>query len=150
MFKKNKTRSIQRTQTPPRLWPLTLSCDLDLESRSKKLCRLLYCTLVPGMMSVSVIDRELWPLAHFYDLSFDLRLWPSSSVKDAFIFIIGWTLRCCKLVPSTKFVGLIEFEIWTIVWWKHKWRHNDIINHSIFNSTKGISKRHTEFHCDRT
>ena len=24
------TRSIQRTQTPPRLWPLTLSCDLDL------------------------------------------------------------------------------------------------------------------------
>ena len=32
-----KTRSIQRTQTPPRLWPLTLSCDLGRKSRSKRL-----------------------------------------------------------------------------------------------------------------
>ena len=30
MIKKKKTRSIQRTQTPPRLWSLTFSCDLDL------------------------------------------------------------------------------------------------------------------------
>ena len=34
------TRSIQRTQTPPRLWPLTLWCDLDLSSRARKLMSL--------------------------------------------------------------------------------------------------------------
>ena len=31
------TISIQRTQTPPRLWPLILSCDLDLKSGQKGL-----------------------------------------------------------------------------------------------------------------
>ena len=42
------TRSIQRTQTPPRLWPLTLSCDLDLKSSSNRLMSLYvaYC-IVP-------------------------------------------------------------------------------------------------------
>ena len=34
-------------------------------------------------------------------VTFDLRLWPSSSVKVTFIFIIRWTLYCCVLVPST-------------------------------------------------
>ena len=32
-----KRKFIQRTQTPPRLWPLTLRCDFDLMSRSRKL-----------------------------------------------------------------------------------------------------------------
>ena len=45
-------------------------------------------------------------------VTFDPRLWPSSSVKVTFIFIIWWTLYCCVLVPSTKFVGSIEFEIY--------------------------------------
>ena len=65
----------------------------------------------------------------------------------------------CQLlvVPSTKFVGLIEFEIWTIVWRNV----NDVtmtskrirffffikFNHK---STKCTSKRNTEFHLDRT
>ena len=48
--KKNQypTRSIQRTQTPPRLWPLTLWCDLDLSSRSRKLMSLdvAYCIVL--------------------------------------------------------------------------------------------------------
>ena len=35
-----ETRSIQRTQTPPRLWPFTLSCHLDLKSRSNRLMSL--------------------------------------------------------------------------------------------------------------
>ena len=64
--------------------------------------------------------------------SFDLRLWPSSSVKVTFIFIIRWTLCCCVLVPSIKFVCSIEFEIWTIVWRKLKWRHNDVITYLFF------------------
>ena len=39
------TRSIQRTQPPPRLRHLTLTCDLDLTSRSRKLMSLdvVYC-----------------------------------------------------------------------------------------------------------
>ena len=85
--------------------------------------RLLYCTLVPGIMSVSVIVCEIWPLVHFF-MPFDLRLWPSSTVKVTFICIIRWiwTLCCCVLVPSTKFLGSIEFEIWIIVWRKLKWQ----------------------------
>ena len=63
-----KTRSIQRTQTPPRLWPLTLSCDLDLKSRPKRLMSLdvAYC-IVPWYQVwcpwVSFCD--IWPLVHF-------------------------------------------------------------------------------------
>ena len=59
-------------------------------------------------------------------------IWPSPSVKVTFIFIIRWTLCCCVLVPSTKFVGSRKFEIWTIVWRKLKWRYNNVITHSIF------------------
>ena len=51
-------------------------------------------------------------------MTFDLCLWPSSSVKVTFIFIIRWTLCCCVLVPSVKFVSSIEFEIWKFVWRK--------------------------------
>ena len=47
-------------------------------------------------------------------MTFDLHLWPSSSVKVTFIFIIRWNICCCVIVPSTKFVGSIEFEICTI------------------------------------
>ena len=41
-------RRIQRTQTSPLLWPLTLTCDLELTSRSRKLMSLnvAYC-IVP-------------------------------------------------------------------------------------------------------
>ena len=104
-------------------------------------------------MSVSVIVCEKRPLVHFFVL-FDLRLWPSSSVKVTFIFIIRWTLCWCVLVPITKLVGSIEIYIWTIVLRKRKYRHNDVITDSIFmkfkhKSTKCISKRHTEFHFDR-
>ena len=84
---------------------------------------------------------------------FDLRMRPSLSVKVTYIFIIRWTLCCCVMVPSTKFVGSIEFEIWTIDWRKLDRRLNDVITHSIFmkfnhKSTKGICNRHTEFHFD--
>ena len=55
-----------------------------------------------------------------YFVTFDLRLWPSSSVNVTFILIIRLTLGCCVLVPSMKFEGSIEFEIWAIVLRKHK------------------------------
>ena len=35
-----------------------------------------------------------------------------------------------------KFVCSIEFNIWTIVWRKLKWRHNDVITYSIFMKFK--------------
>ena len=133
------------------LWPWVVTLTLSQGQKAYDIkCRLLCCTLVPDTMSVSVIVCEIWPLVHCCDL------WPLHvSFKVTFIFIIRWTLYWCVLVPSTKFVGSIEFEIWSIVWRKRKWRHNDVISHSNFmkfenKSTKGISKRHTEFHFDQT
>ena len=54
------------------LWPWIMTLTL---SQVKKVyviiyC-LLYCALVPGMMSVNVIVWEMWPLIHF------CYLWPS-------------------------------------------------------------------------
>ena len=98
-----KTRSIQRTQTPPSLWPLTLMCDLDLKVKVKNAydirCRLLYCTLVLGMMSVSVIVYEIWPLVHFCDL------WPSPVTFIVVCMLdvvcvsrrVGWRADRCTL-----------------------------------------------------
>ena len=122
-----RTRSIQRTQPPSRLWTLTLSCDLDLKSRSNRLFVIRcpscdYCTLVPCRYDVCECNSLRHMTISSFFVTFTLRLWPSSSVKVTFIFIIRWTLYCCVLVPSAKFVGSIEFEIisWTIVWRKIK------------------------------
>ena len=83
---------------------------------------------------------------------FGLHLWPSAYVKVYFTLISRWTLWSCTFVPSMKFVGSIEFEIWTIVYWK--WRNNDVITHSNLikfkhKYTKGTSKRYNEFHFDQ-
>ena len=56
-------------------------------------CHLLYCTLVPGMMSVSVLVCDIWLLVHFCDL------WPSSVTcivcQDHFHFshLMRWTIQ---------------------------------------------------------
>ena len=65
------TRCIQRTQTPPRLWHLTFLVWPWPFAKVKKAfvirCRLLYCTMVPGMMSMKThklalpaTDRVRW------------------------------------------------------------------------------------------
>ena len=105
-------------------------------------CCLLYCALVPGMMSVNIIVCKT---IHSFFVTFDLHLWPSAYVKVTFTLISRCTLCSCTFVPSMKFVGSIKFEIWTI----------DVIIHSNLikfkhKSTKGISKRQTEFHLDWT
>ena len=117
---------------------LTVTCDPDLTSRLRKLMSLdvAYC-IVPWYQT------------------FDLHLWLSAYVKVTFTLISRCTLCSCTLVPSMKFVGLIEFEIWTTVCRKLKWRHNDLITYSNLikfkhKSTKSISKRQTEFHFERT
>ena len=70
------TRSIQRAQTPPRLWPLTLWCDLDLSSRSRKLMSLdvAYC-IVPWYRI-----GWLWGyrFMRYIYLFISCDLWPSS------------------------------------------------------------------------
>ena len=122
------TRRFQRTQTPRRLWPLTLWCDLDLSSRSRKMLLIVFYLGtrydVYGFNTLRNITICL-----FY-VTFDLHLWPWAYVKVTFTSISRCTLCNCTLVPSIKLVGKIEFEIWTIVYRKLKWRHNDIIIHS--------------------
>ena len=72
-----------------------------------------------------IISSFLWHLTFACDLH-----GPSRSHS---ILLLDWRyVVACVLVPSTKFVGLIEFEIWTIVWRKLKWRHNDVITYSTF------------------
>ena len=75
--KKLQTRSIQRMQTPTRLWPLTLSCDLDLKSRFKKSyvirCIVLYlgtrCDICEcNSLRNMTISSFLWPLTFTCDL----------------------------------------------------------------------------------
>ena len=74
--KKNKTRSIQRTQAPPRLWPWRVTLTwLQGQKAYVIRCRLLYYALVPGTMSMNVIVCEillliyfLWPLTFTCDL----------------------------------------------------------------------------------
>ena len=65
-----RTRSIQRTQTPPRLWPLTMHVVwpwpfVKVEKADVIRCRLLCCTLVPGMMSIGLILYEISPFVYF-------------------------------------------------------------------------------------
>ena len=91
----------------------------------------------------------------FY-VTFDLHLWPSAFVKLFTCTLIIRCILCCWMfVPKMKFVGSVEFEIWTFVWRKLKWGHHDVITNLIFmkfkkKSAKGISKRHTKFQFDQT
>ena len=68
------TRSIQRTETPPRLWYLTLLCDLVLTSRSRKLMSLDVAFFVLVILSVGLT-------LILYE-KVDLHLRPSTFVKD--------------------------------------------------------------------
>ena len=105
---------------------LTVTCDLDFTSRSRKLMSL----------DVAWFLHFLWPLTFTCDLQ------------------VMSMLCTCTFVPSIKLVGSIEFELWTIVCRKLKWRHNCVNTHWNLikfkhKSTKCISKRQTEFHFDR-
>ena len=148
--KKRETFSERRHLHGCDLWPWCVN--LTLLQGQESLCRLLYCALVPGMISMNVIVCEILPLIYFCDL------WPSPvtfSLCHGHFHSSRCALCSCTLVPSIKFSGSIEFEIWTIVCRKLKWRHNDVITHSNLikfkhNSIKGLSKQQTEFHFNRT
>ena len=82
------------------------------------------------------------------DMTISPFLWPLTFACDLYrpprpLSFLSWTLCCCALISDTKFIGFIKFEIWTFVWRKLKWRHNDVITHAIFmnfndKSTKGV------------
>ena len=78
-------------------------------------CRLLYCTFIVIMYDVCEWN-SLHAITHMsFFVNFDLHPWPSAYIKVTFTIISRCTLYSCTLVPSIKFVGSIEFEIWTIV-----------------------------------
>ena len=96
------TKRIQRTQTPPRLWPLTLWCDLDLSSRSRKLMSLdvaySIVSLVPDMMSMGLILYEISPFLYF--------MWPVTFTCEFQLcqgLIIRCILCCLMFLPKTWF-----------------------------------------------
>ena len=155
---KKKKGSIQRTQTPPRLWPLTLSCDLDLKSRSKRLMSLdvIYCIVpwYPGMMSMGLILYEISPFVYFM---WPLTLWPSAFVKFTCTLII----RCISIFmllnhcTKTQVCRFSRKRNIAICMEKFEWRHYDVITLLIFMkfdyiSPMCISMRHIKFQFDRT
>ena len=87
--------------------------------------------------------KSLWDMTiTSFFITSDLHLWPSASVKVFFTLIIWCNLCYWHIgIPSLKFVGSIEFEIWTIIWRKLKWSHNDIIICSILMKSKHKSSR---------
>ena len=90
-MKYSQTISIQRTQTPPRLWPLALLCDLDLSSRSRKLMSfdVAYCCIYLGTRHdvYWFITLRVMTICLFY-VTFDLHLWPSAFAKVTGTLII--------------------------------------------------------------
>ena len=139
---KKKPRSIQRRQTPPRLWPLTLWCNIGLSSRSRKLM-----SLDAAFCIVSWYRVYGFHTLRYHYLFILCDLWPSP-VTSAFVKVT-WTLviRCIWLtctsvirciwfcwmfVPKMKLVGSVEFKIWTFVWRNLKWHHYDVIPNLIF------------------
>ena len=97
LLKMIKSRSIQRTQTPPRLWYLTLTCDIDLILRPKKFLSLdfAFC-IVPW--------NQVWCSMVRYDHLFTFCLWPSSLSMSLSLC----NSCCCVFVPSIKFVGYVQ------------------------------------------
>ena len=137
------------------LWPWRVT--LTLLQGQESLCHwmlhiILYLSIrydVYGFITLQHI-----PICLLY-VTLDLHLWPSSSVKVTVILIIICILCCCMFVPKMKSVGSVEFEIWTFVYRKIKWRHYDVITHLIlmlftYISANSICRRHTKFHFDQT
>ena len=95
-------------------------------------CCFLYYTLVSRTSEVYRFNvlRDITICLIF--VNFDLHLWPSAFVKVTCSFVIRCISLCWMFVLKMKFVGSVEFKIWTFVWRKSQWRHDDVIPYLIF------------------
>ena len=118
---------------------------------------LLYCILVPDIMSIGLILYEISPFVYLMgSLTFtcDLQLLSRSLALwslDVF-YVVKMSIKKI-IIKKPKLVGSIEFEIWTFLWRKLKWGHPfDFLIFMKFKyiSAEGISKRHTKFQFDQT
>ena len=133
-----KKRSIQRPFKHLRvfdLWPLDVTLTLTLRQGQERLCH--YHVFYLGARyevcgcNTFVLFCDLWPTP----VTFSFRQGHLHFNHYMYFMFLN---VCTKM----KFVCSIEFEMWTIIWRKLKWRHNDVITHSIFiklkhKSTKG-------------
>ena len=84
------TRSIERTQKPPRLWPLIFTFDLDLKFKKSYVIICRFC-IVPGMMSV---------VSYFKRYDHFCYIWPSP--VHTLVFFPDKTIYGQKLVSVLK------------------------------------------------
>ena len=135
----------------PLLWPRSLFSgwppihkNLSLQAeplliinytKNKKVCEILLFSLF------------LWPLTFACDFHRPPRSLSFLSLDIRYMLLcIGSKYKVCRFNRNWDMA---------IVWIKIKWRHNDVITHSIFmkfehKTTKGISKQHIEFQFDQT
>ena len=65
-------------------------------------CRFLYCTLVPGMVSMNIIANEIWSLIHF--------LWPLTFTCD--LQLMSRSLSF--LLLDGRYVVVYWFQVWSL------------------------------------
>ena len=122
----------------------SVTCRVKIRQSYVNRCRYLYayCTMVPSMMSVVVdlIIYDIWPSVHI--------LWPLTLICDLQCLsrsLSLWSLDLDVPYVVTLYMHIcsIKFEIdlWTIVFRKLKWRHNDVITHLIFKKLKCTSTK---------
>ena len=96
MVKKCLNKKLQRTQTPPRLRPLTLRCDLDPTSRSRMLMSLL-----------SVIVLHLFTR---YDVC------GYNTLRDVTIYSVLLPLTfICDLKHLSRLLAILLFDVPNVV-----------------------------------
>ena len=137
------------------LWPWGVTLNLRQGQESwchKMLLIVLYLDTRYNVYGFNTLGDTTICLFH---VTFDLHLWPLTSVKVT-CTLINRCISCCWMFePKMKFVGSVEFGIWTFVWRKLYWRHYDVITNLIlmkfiYKSAKSICKRHPKFQFDQT
>ena len=154
-MKEPKSSRLWRWHSSTRSTSIPVTFDIDLwpwhyiKVKTLYVIRLhlLYCSLVPGMMSASSVGAIVYEILPFVDILWSLTFVCDLQLHGYFHFhhhvVVYWY--------QIWFICPIEIEMWT----KHlnkklKLRHNDVITDSIlmkfkYKPTKGISKWQIEF-----
>ena len=131
----------------------SVTFDLELGPRLMSL-DVVYCIYIGTRYDVCECNSLQHMTISSFFVTLDLRLWPSSSVKATFIFSIRWTLYCCVLVPSTKFVGsILGYLRYGQLFGENlmtSLRHLPFELYEILNTNRPrVYKWHTKFHFDQ-